>query len=67
MMTKDEEFSQVDCHLESNTISKIARGQYMDLEKLIPRQQGKIKNDEGKMELTDKDGTRMSFLMPKND
>ena len=41
---KDEEFSQVDCHLDTTTITKIAKGQFLEVDKLIPKQQvGKIR------------------------
>ena len=65
---KDEEFSQVDCHLEPNIITKIAKGGFIEVEKLIQKQIGKLRNEEGgKMELVDKDGVKMSFLVPKGE
>ena len=60
-MDDDDEFFHVTCHIEESLRSKIARGEFVDLEKLLPKDHstfGSIasNNNESKVELVSRDG-----------
>ena len=57
----DDEFFHVTCHIESGLRTKIARGEFIDFEKLLPKDKGGgggniASADESKVELVSKDG-----------
>ena len=59
---KDEEFSEGTCHVDQVNILKVCKGQFVEVAKLIPKQQA-IKQEEGKrLELVNKDG--MTYYIP---
>ena len=62
--SEDAEFSNATCHVDMPTESKIARGQFLEVEKLAPKYKGgKFKPDDQKrMELVNRDG--MSYFVP---
>ena len=58
----DDQFFHITCHIEESLRARIQRGQYMDLEKLLPKsRKGKVFN-ENKMEFVYKDGC--SYFVP---
>ena len=59
---KDEEFSEGTCHVDQQNMSKICKGQFIEVAKLIPKQQS-IKNNENKrIEFVNRDG--MTYYIP---
>ena len=59
---KDEEFSEGTCHVDQPSIVKICNGQFMEVAKLIPKQQA-IKTEENKrLEFVNCDG--MTYYIP---
>ena len=59
---KDEEFSEGTCHVDQQNIVKVCKGQFVEVAKLIPKQQT-LKNDENKrIEFVNKDG--MTYYIP---
>ena len=61
---KDEEFSEGTCHVDGPTISKVCRGKFVEVVKLIPKQQAQtMKNEECKrLEFVNRDG--MTYYVP---
>ena len=54
---EDDEFFHITCHVDTQSTTKIQRGEFVDLEKLVPRMKGKNKTDElHKTELCFQDG-----------
>ena len=53
---EDDEFFHITCHVDLQTVSKIERGEYVELEKLMPRMKGKVRTEEQKTELYFQDG-----------
>ena len=61
---KDQDFSEATCHVDQPTKSKISRGQFIEVAKLIPKQRV-MKNDEAKrLEFINKDG--MTYYIPSS-
>ena len=60
--TVDDEFFHLTCHIDSNLVPKIERGEFIELEKLLPRDPTRRMNDCGRMELASKDGA--FFFVP---
>ena len=58
----DDEFFHLTCHVDSGLKAKIEKGQYVDLERLLPRSRSQIMSDEQRMQFIYKDGA--SFLVP---
>ena len=58
----DDEFFHVTCHIDETLRAKIAKGEFVDLEKLLPKDCGSMggvaaaQNTESKVELVSKDG-----------
>ena len=63
----DDDFFHITCHVDSSLKEKIERGEYVDLEKLLPKERGNATNlsDEKRMELVTKDG--MIYFAPVQD
>ena len=68
----DDEFFHVTCHINGTLRGKIARGEYVDLEQLLPRGQGSggyslmsEPNDESTVEIVSKDGH--TYFKPMKD
>ena len=66
---EDDEFFHVTCHLDDTLRNKIEHGDYVELEKLLPRQRGwASSNGEGadKLDLIFKDGkTYLHLQLPQ--
>ena len=52
----DNQFFHVTCHLDEGLKNKIQRGQYVDLEKMLPKMRGRFQQNENRMDLVYKDG-----------
>ena len=62
----DDEFFHLTCHIDGTMKNKIERGEYLELEKLLPKCNGTGTNTaEGRLEWVSKDG--MTFLSPAQD
>ena len=57
---KDDEFFHITCHMDPTLRSKIEKGEFVELEKLLPKNRNK--NNEGKLEWVHKEG--MTYLAP---
>ena len=62
-----DDFFHVACHIDSNLKAKIERGEFIDLERLLPKERfGYRSSAEGnKLELVSKDG--VAYFTPVND
>ena len=60
----DDQFFHLACHVDSSLKAKIERGEYVELEKLLPKCKP-FQGKEGRLEWTVKDG--MTFLTPAYD
>ena len=58
----DDDFFHLTCHIEPNLIHKIEKGEFVELEKLLPKERLGSKNDDGHLEWVQKDGG--TFLVP---
>ena len=58
----DDEFFHLICHIDEGLISKIEAGQYVDLERLIPKDKVRRFSDETRMEWVHREGG--TFLVP---
>ena len=57
----DDDFFHLTCHIEPSLIHKIEKGEFVELEKLLPK--GKLgKNEENRLEWVQSDGG--TFLVP---
>ena len=61
----DDDFFHLTCHVDGNLKSKIERGEYVELDKLLPKNRNGKGGDEGRLEWVSKDG--MTFLSPAQD
>ena len=57
----DDDFCLLTCHIEPSLIHKIEKGEFVELEKLLPKDKFG-KNDEGRMEWVHRDGG--TYLVP---
>ena len=60
----DDDYFHLACHVDSTMKQRIERGEFVDLDKLLPKKRGG-NNDEGRLEWISKDG--MTFLAPAQD
>ena len=58
----DDDFFHLTCHIEPSLIHKIEKGEFVELEKLLPKDRIGNKVEEGHMEWVHRDGG--TFLMP---
>ena len=58
----DNQLMLICSHIEEEVKQKIRNGEYVDLEKLLPKKQGMPKNEDYKMNLTSAEG--MNFWLP---
>ena len=65
LQTIDDEFFHLMCHVDMSLVPKIERGEFVDLEKLLPKDPTKKLGEDGRMELTNKDGSL--FFVPAVD
>ena len=63
-LMEDDEFFHITCHVDPVLRAKIERGEFVELEKLLPRDQFCNRAEEGKLEFYNKDGH--TFLAPAN-
>ena len=62
----DDDFFHVSCHIEAPLKEKIERGEFVDLERLLPRERANFRNSEDKkLELVSRDG--QAFFAPAQD
>ena len=65
----DNDFFHLTCHIDSGLQAKIERGDYVDLEKLLPKEKGSnfgaVSAQEGRLEWIQKDG--QTYLAPAQD
>ena len=59
----DEEFFHIACHIEQNLKDKIEKGEFVELERLLPR--NSLEADDNRMELVNKEG-QMFFVRAAN-
>ena len=52
----DDKFFHVTCHIDYNLRTKIEKRDFVDLEKLLPKQKGKVGLNENKLDLVYQDG-----------
>ena len=52
----DDEFFHITCHVDPTIVSKISKGEFIDLEKLIPKPKGGLAYSDQKMELVFREG-----------
>ena len=62
MLDIDDQFFHVTCHVDQNIKSKIQRGEFVDLERLLPRNRNNSNYKDNKMDLIFKDGR--SYFVP---
>ena len=62
----DDDFFHITCHIDESLRSKISRGEFVELEKLLPKDRvsGRLTED-NKMELVNKNG--LTYFVPMND
>ena len=58
----DDDFFHLTCHIEPSLIHKIEKGEFVELEKLLPKDRIGGKTDEGRLEWVHRDGG--TFLVP---
>ena len=58
----DDDFFHLTCHIEPSLIHKIKKGEFIELEKLLPKDKLNNKNEENKLEWVQRDGG--TFLVP---
>ena len=58
----DDEFFHLMCHIEPNLIHKIEKGEFVELEKLLPKDKIGGSKDEGRLEWVQRDGG--TYLVP---
>ena len=52
----DDEFFHITCHIEDSLKTKIEKGEYVELERLLPKDRSRKVSDENKMEMVFRDG-----------
>ena len=58
----DEEFLHLTCHVDVNLIGKIEKGEFVDLEKLLPKDPTQRLTNENRMELVNREG--LTYFVP---
>ena len=61
----DDDFFHVTCHIDGNLKEKIERGEFVDLERLLPKDRNSFIGEDKRMELVSKDG--MTYFSPVQD
>ena len=61
----DDDFFHLTCHVDKSLKAKIEQGEYVDLEKLIPKKKFKHNTEDSRLEWVTRDG--MTFLAPAQD
>ena len=62
----DDDFLHLTCHIEPSLIHKIEKGEFVELEKLLPKDKGSSfrNQDESRLEWVQRDGG--TYLVPAN-
>ena len=58
----DDDFFHLTCHIDPNLIHKIEKGEFVELEKLLPKDKIGKNNDENRLEWVQRDGG--TYLVP---
>ena len=58
----DDDFFHLTCHVDVSLQNKISKGEFVDLERLLPKTRAQVVSDEQKMQFVNKDGA--SFWIP---
>ena len=61
----DDDFFHLTCHVESGLLEKIEKGQFVELDKLIPKDKRRLKSEDNHMEWIQSEGG--TFLAPVSD
>ena len=61
----DDDFFHITCHIEQNLTDKIQKGEFVDLEKLLPKDRGGFRSEEKRFEIVSKEG--VAYLTPAQD
>ena len=56
MDNDDDEFFHLTCHIELSLKQKIQRGEFVELERLLPKSRAQVVNEEQKMHFVNRDG-----------
>ena len=62
MILNDDDFFHVTCHVDPVLRAKIEKGEFVDLERLLPKQRSSFGSDDNRMNLMHKDG--QVFFVP---
>ena len=52
----DDEFFHISCHVEQNMKVKIERGEFIELEKLLPKNRSQLMNEEKRLQIIQRNG-----------
>ena len=63
-LMEDDEFFHITCHVDPVLRAKIERGEFVELEKILPKEKFRSKSDEGHLEFFNRDGH--TYLAPAN-
>ena len=58
----DDDFFHLTCHIDPNLIHKIEKGEFVELEKLLPKDKLSKSSEENRLEWVQRDGG--TFLVP---
>ena len=61
----DDEFFHITCHIDPNLTFKIQNGEFIELDKLLPRERGANLSDDNRLELVSHEG--MTYFTPPQD
>ena len=59
----DDEFFHITCHIDGATKEKIGKGEFIELERLLPKSRAQIMNNDQGIQIIRKDGS--SFVLPE--
>ena len=65
LFNQEDDFFHITCHVDATLKSKIEKGEFVELDKLIPKDPTKHMYDYGKMEFMSHDGA--TFFIPSTD
>ena len=63
--TNDDDFFHITCHVDPSLKEKIERGEFVELERLLPKERGSFMDEERRMELVSKNGS--TYFTPVQD
>ena len=65
MDDNDDDFFHITCHIDTSLREKIQNGEFIDLEKLLPKEHGSSLSDDQRLELVTREG--MTYFAPAQD